>query len=99
MSLPEKEQTKIISPKYPLNKEEVIRLKIAKALLEEPKLLLIDYPIADHIILNNRPLLEYIIHNPNLTLIHFTSAKKAEKLAQHIYRFDEESQSITHQNV
>lgn len=98
-TLPDKEHTRIISSKYPLNKEEIIRLKIAKALLEEDRLILIDYPIADQIIFNNKPLLEYIINDPNITLVHFTDSKKATSLAKYVYNFDEPSQSIIKHNV
>ncbi len=98
-ALPQKEHTKIISSKYPLNKEEVIKLKIAKALLEEVKLIIIDYPIADNIIYDNKPLLDYIIGDPSITLVHFTNNQKAVPLAQYVYRYDPQSQSIVKHNV
>ena len=98
-SLPEKEHTEIISVKYPLNKEEIVRLKIAKALLEEDRLIIIDYPIADAMLFENKALLEYIIHDPNTTLIHFTQNEKAVAFAQHVYRLDGQSQSIVKHDV
>jgi len=97
--LPEKERTEIISSKYPLNKEEVVKLKLAKALIEENKLIIFDYPILDHILRENKQILEHITHEPTLTIIHFTENNALLTHANNIYRFDPQVQSIIKQHV
>jgi putative ABC transport system ATP-binding protein len=98
-SFPEKERTEIISSKYPLNKEEVVKLKLAKALIEENKLIIFDYPILDHILRENKQILEHITNEPTLTIIHFTENNALLTHANNIYRFDPQVQSIIKQHV
>lgn len=97
--LPEKEHTEIISHKFPLNKEECVRLKLAKALIEENRIMIFDYPILDTILAENKLLMEYIVNDPNITILHFVNGNMNSQYAKTVYRIDAQSQSITQQYV
>jgi len=83
--LPDGLQTRIINSGYPLSKSESLRLKLASALLAEPRVLVLN-ELFDILGYNIRQsVMKYLYNLEHLTLIYFTNRRDMDFFKTYLY--------------
>lgn len=88
-------ETKITPSGYPLSYSEVLRLKLAVALLSKPKLLIMTelYDILQHE--HRRTIFDYIHALPEMSLLYFSNRKDIQSFDQYILLRQKDHSSFT----